>query len=108
MTEAKFSGTAATRRGVHDRLTALDSGPPPTYDPRKTLALRVEFARQLKRRRTQIVALLVVVLPIIIAVALILTPVPAHTVQSGWSPTFWLVLAPACALLGLGLRPRTR
>lgn len=42
------------------------------------------------------------------AFALILTPVPAHTVQSGWSPTFWLVLAPACALLGLGLRPRTR
>lgn len=36
--------------------------------------------------------------------ALALTPVPAHTLASGWSPTFWLVLAPACTLLGLGLR----
>ncbi|MGA0587867.1 hypothetical protein ACO2Q2_12170 [Dyella sp. KRB-257] len=36
--------------------------------------------------------------------ALVLTPVPAHTLASGWSPTFWLVLAPACALLGLRLR----
>jgi hypothetical protein len=35
--------------------------------------------------------------------ALALTPVPAHTLESGWSPTFWLVLAPACALLGLRL-----
>ncbi|HEX5306075.1 MAG TPA: hypothetical protein VFW82_08320 [Dyella sp.] len=38
--------------------------------------------------------------------ALALTPVPAHTVEAGWSPTFWLVLAPACALLGLRLRSR--
>lgn len=36
--------------------------------------------------------------------ALALTPVPAHTLEAGWSPTFWLVLAPACALLGLRLR----
>lgn len=36
--------------------------------------------------------------------ALALTPVPAHTPESGWSPTFWLVLAPASALLGLRLR----
>lgn len=40
------------------------------------------------------------------AFALTLTPIPAHTLQSGWSPTFWLVLAPACALLGLRLRAR--
>lgn len=35
--------------------------------------------------------------------ALALTPVPAHTAESGWSPAFWLVMAPACALLGLRL-----
>ena len=40
------------------------------------------------------------------AFALALTPIPAHTAQSGWSPAFWLVLAPACALLGLRLRRR--
>lgn len=38
--------------------------------------------------------------------ALALTPVPAHTAEAGWSPTFWLVLAPACALIGLRLRAR--
>lgn len=38
--------------------------------------------------------------------ALILTPVPAHTVHAGWSPVFWLVLAPLCALAGLFLRGR--
>lgn len=42
------------------------------------------------------------------AFALALTPVPAHTAESGWSPAFWLLLAPACALLGLGLRARQR
>jgi ABC-2 type transport system permease protein len=69
LTERELSRTAATRRGVHDRLLALDPAHPPTYNPRKTLNLRVEFARQIKRRRTQIVLLLLLVLPIIIAVA---------------------------------------
>lgn len=69
MTERELSRVAATRRGVHDRLMALDSGRPPTYSPHRTLRLRVEFARQLKRRRTQIVLLLLLVLPIIIALA---------------------------------------
>lgn len=69
MSEREYSKVAATRRGVHDRLTALDPGRAPTYDPRRTLALRVEFTRQLKRRRTQIVVLLLLVLPIIIALA---------------------------------------
>jgi hypothetical protein len=40
------------------------------------------------------------------AFALALTPVPAHTAESGWTPTFWLLLAPACALAGLCLRRR--
>lgn len=38
------------------------------------------------------------------AFALALTPLPAHTVGAGWSPVFWLLLAPASALLGLALR----
>jgi ABC-2 type transport system permease protein len=69
MTERELSRVAATRRGVHDRLMALDAGRPPSYNPHRTLRLRVEFARQLKRRRTQIVALLLLALPIIIALA---------------------------------------
>ncbi|MCW2657074.1 MAG: hypothetical protein JWR06_1267, partial [Jatrophihabitans sp.] len=69
MTERELSKVAATRRGVHDRLAALDPGRPPTYDPRKTLRLRVEFARQIKRRRTQVAFGLLIVLPLIIAIA---------------------------------------
>ncbi|MBU6247019.1 MAG: hypothetical protein KGN77_04620 [Xanthomonadaceae bacterium] len=38
------------------------------------------------------------------AFALLLTPIPARTVGTGWSPLFWLVLAPASALAGLRLR----
>ena len=40
------------------------------------------------------------------AFVLTLTPVPAHTLQLGWSPAFWLLLAPLCALGGLALRQR--
>lgn len=40
------------------------------------------------------------------AFALALTPVPAHTAHAGWTPAFWLVLAPVCALAGLRLRAR--
>jgi ABC-2 type transport system permease protein len=69
MTERELSKLAPTRRGVHERLLALGPGQPPTYDPRRTLALRVEFARQVKRRRTQIVFGLLIILPIIIALA---------------------------------------
>jgi hypothetical protein len=38
------------------------------------------------------------------AFALVLTPLPARTAGAGWSPLFWLVLAPACALASLRLR----
>ncbi|MCW2494281.1 ABC transporter permease [Jatrophihabitans sp.] len=61
--------TAPTRRGVHDRLAALDPGHPPTFNPRRTMPLRVELVRQLKRRRTQLAALVLLVLPVIIALA---------------------------------------
>jgi hypothetical protein len=35
---------------------------------------------------------------------LALTPVPAHTASLGWSPLFWLLVAPLCVLAGLRLR----
>ena len=83
MTERSLSRVAPTRRGVHDRLEAMPPGRPPTYDPRRTLRLRVEFARQLKRRRTQIVLLLLLVLPIIIALAFKLGGSPTDENDAG-------------------------
>ncbi|MEI7035244.1 hypothetical protein [Fulvimonas yonginensis] len=35
---------------------------------------------------------------------LLLTPLPAHTDQLGWSPLYWLALAPLCVVAGLRLR----
>lgn len=61
--------SAPTVRGVHERLAALTAGTPPAFDPRRTMRLRVEFVRQLKRRRTQFALLVVLVLPILIALA---------------------------------------
>src|SRR6476659_6540333 len=69
MTERELSKVDARRRGVQDRLVTLEPGRPPTYNPRRTLRLSVEFRRQIKRRRTQIVLLLLIALPIIIALA---------------------------------------
>ncbi len=77
---------APTRRGGHDRLAAARlprasgapgaSGAPdapgqaaPGYLARRTLSLRVETERQLRRRRTQIIGLILLVLPIVIALA---------------------------------------
>jgi ABC-2 type transport system permease protein len=60
---------APTRRGVHDRLARLGPGTAPAFDPGRTLRLPVEFVRQLKRRRTQIAFGLLILLPILIAVA---------------------------------------
>ncbi|MDT4936004.1 MAG: type transport system permease protein [Pseudonocardiales bacterium] len=60
---------APTRRGVHERLATLGASAPPVFNPHRTLLLRVEFARQLKRRRTQLAVLVLVVLPIVIAIA---------------------------------------
>ncbi len=58
-----------TRRGVHERLASLSAGAPPVFNPRRTMPLRVEFVRQLKRRRTQFAFLVLLVLPIVIATA---------------------------------------
>jgi ABC-2 type transport system permease protein len=68
-TDRELSRYAATRRGIHDRLAEHDAGRAPAFDPGRTLRLRVEFARQLKRRRTQVAFGLMLVLPVIIAIA---------------------------------------
>ncbi|MBE7190058.1 ABC transporter permease [Jatrophihabitans endophyticus] len=67
--DRELSRVAATRRGVHDRLATLDPDRPVTYRAGRTLRLRVEFARQLRRRRTQVAYGLLLVLPLIIAIA---------------------------------------
>src|SRR3954466_6836257 len=67
--DRELSKYAATRRGIHARLAELDAGRAPDFNPRHTLKLRVEFVRQLKRRRTQGAFGLLIVLPIIIATA---------------------------------------
>lgn len=67
--DRELSKVAATRRGFHDRLATLDADRPTSFDPRRTLRLRVEFTRQLKRRRTQITFGLLIALPVIIALA---------------------------------------
>jgi ABC-2 type transport system permease protein len=69
LTERELSRQAATRRGIHARLAEHDAGRAPDFNPRHTLRLRVEFVRQLKRRRTQITFALLIVLPVIIAFA---------------------------------------
>jgi ABC-2 type transport system permease protein len=60
---------AATERGVHDRLMATPHVPTDVFRPNRTLRLRVEFVRQLRRRRTQFAALVLIALPILIALA---------------------------------------
>jgi len=70
-------GVPPTRRGIHDRLAQLPAlpadqpggGPAMGFDSGRTLLLRVEFARQLTRRRTQLTVLFLLVLPIIMALA---------------------------------------
>jgi ABC-2 type transport system permease protein len=69
MTERELSRVAPTRRGIHDRLVEVDAGRAPDFDPHRTLRLRVELARQVKRRRTQVAFGLILILPIIIAIA---------------------------------------
>lgn len=69
MSERELSTIAATRRGIHDRLSEADVGRAPDFAPNRTLRLRVELVRQLKRRRTQVAFGLLILLPIIIAIA---------------------------------------
>jgi ABC-2 type transport system permease protein len=60
---------APTRRGVHDRLMQLSEVGDNGFRPERTLRLRVELVRQVRRRRTQIAFLVLLALPVIIAVA---------------------------------------
>lgn len=59
----------ATRRGVHDRLMNLPPVGDNGFRSSRTLRLRVEFVRQLRRRRTQLAGLILLALPILIALA---------------------------------------
>lgn len=60
---------APTRRGVHDRLMQLAPVQDNNFRPERTLGVRVEFVRQLRRRRTQLTALVLLALPVVIALA---------------------------------------
>ena len=60
---------APTRRGVHDRLMQLAPVQDNGFRPKRTLRVPVEFVRQLRRRRTQLTALVLLALPIVIALA---------------------------------------
>ena len=60
---------APTRRGVHDRLNQLAVVQDNGFRPERTLRVRVELVRQLRRRRTQVALLVLLVLPVIIALA---------------------------------------
>jgi ABC-2 type transport system permease protein len=61
---------APTRRGVHDRLMQLtDIGEDNGFRPERTLRVGVELVRQVRRRRTQLSALVLLALPVIIAIA---------------------------------------
>ena len=60
---------AATHRGVHDRLRQSIPVRETGFRPGRTLPVRVEFVRQLRRRRTQLAGLVLLVLPVIIALA---------------------------------------
>jgi ABC-2 type transport system permease protein len=64
----------ATRRGAHDLLRDLTEIGPGTFRPDRTLRVRVELVRQLRRRRTQIAALVLLVLPLILAVVFKVRP----------------------------------
>jgi ABC-2 type transport system permease protein len=67
MSDAKYVDPA-TRKG-HIGLLDVEGSPPSSYRPGRTLPLRVELVRQLRRRRTQITFALVALLPVILLVA---------------------------------------
>jgi len=69
-----------TRRGAHDRLTQLGAVRENGFRADRTLRVAVEFVRQLRRRRTQLAGLVILVLPVIIALAF---QVSARTGEAG-------------------------
>ncbi|MBW0115248.1 ABC transporter permease [Pseudonocardia abyssalis] len=63
------------RSTVTGTVGALAAGPPASqYRPGRTLPLRVELVRQLKRRRTQVTFGLIALLPVILWIAFALAP----------------------------------
>ena len=63
------------RSTVTGTVGALAAGPAPSrYRPGRTLPLRVELVRQLRRRRTQVTFALVAALPVILWIAFALAP----------------------------------
>lgn len=67
MTDRSMSGKASTHRG---HVGIFDApGPTAPFDLDKTMPIRVELVRQLRRRRTQVAFALVVALPIILWIA---------------------------------------
>ena len=71
---------APTRRGVHDKLNQLAEVQDNGFRPERTLRLRVEFVRQLRRRRTQVTAIVLLALPLVIALAF---QISSDTASSG-------------------------
>jgi len=67
---------APTRRGVHDRLLQMAEVHDNGFRLERTLRLRVEFTRQLRRRRTQLAAVVLLVLPVVIALAFRVSSTP--------------------------------
>jgi ABC-2 type transport system permease protein len=67
---------APTRRGVHDRLNQLTAVQDNGFRPGRTLPLRVELVRQLRRRRTQLTVLVLLALPVLIALAFLVNSDP--------------------------------
>jgi len=74
---------AATRRGVHDRLTQLPPVADNGFRPSRTLRLSVEFVRQLRRRRTQLAGLILLVVPVLVALAFQLGGTPNRNNGNG-------------------------
>jgi len=64
---------APTRRGVHSRLMQLGEVRDNGFRLERTLPVRVEFVRQLRRRRTQLTGLVILALPVIIALAFLVS-----------------------------------
>jgi len=74
---------APTRRGVHDRLIRLPAAQDNGFRPERTLQLRVELVRQLRRRRTQLTVLVLLALPVLIALAFQLSSPTGSSGASG-------------------------
>lgn len=71
MSDAKYQDVS-TRKG-HVGLLGADGSPASSYRPGRTLPLRVELVRQLRRRRTQVTFGLVALLPVILWIAFALS-----------------------------------